>query len=149
VKTVPPAILVAFLLTACKTMPPLPELAGGKVRTGQVHYSSPGRSFVGEFWLRESPGNFQLEITKGPGIPLMSVREIAGKAARFEGGGRSWQGAPDRAPQQLQSWFSLDEALAGHSGGAAWTVKKTGGQTVVTFPGTGEWFVFHFNDPAP
>jgi hypothetical protein len=149
VKIAPPFILAALLLTACQTMPPLPELAAGAVRTGQVRYSSPGRSFIGEFWLRESRGSFQLEITKGPGIRLISVREVGGKAARVEGGGRSWQGTPDRAPRQLQSWLSLDDALAGRDGRGAWTVKQDRGQTKVTFAGTGERFEFHFNDPAP
>ncbi len=136
--------ILALVLGACQTTPHT-RLVSGKVRTGQMRYSGPQRSIVGEFVLCSSPYDFQLEVSKGPST-LMSVREIHGETARFEGGGRSWQGRPQNAPKPLRNWLALDDVFAGRAGDGSWTARRTGSETAVVFPKTGERFVFHFNN---
>lgn len=143
-----PLLAAVCGFVGCQTTPlPDPEI-GGHIRTGQMRYSSAERSFVGEFSMRVSPGEFQLDVSKGPGVTVMSLREVARAGARVEGGGRTWQGAANRAPKAVQSWLALDDVFAGRPGDGSWTATKRGAQTTVHFPVTGERFVFHFNSPS-
>src|SRR5215210_563661 len=84
----------------------------GKTFTGQLLYSGPQRSFVGDFSARVSETDFHLSVSKGPGVTLFNVRESGGTLARIETPNRSWQGNPRHAPRQVQSWLALDDVLA-------------------------------------
>jgi len=49
-------------------------------------YSGKKRTFVGEFTVRQSPTDFALDVTKGPGMQLILVRENGDNLARV------WEG---------------------------------------------------------
>lgn len=143
------ALAAAFLAAGCATRP-FPTLsANAKPLTGQMFYSSPKRSFVGEFTARVSPTDFQLDVSKGFGVSLLSVRESGGTLARVEApGGRSWQGNPRRfTPGPVRSWLALGDVLAGRTPpGARVSGSPAPGQKLTAeFPATGERFVFQFS----
>ena len=128
---------------------------------GQMHYAGRNRSFVGDFTARVSENDFQLDVTKGPGVPLLSLRE-SGTLARFEGGGHSWQGNPQHfVPGQLRGWLALHRALleAARTPSSDGTrelpvqlgkgsVTTTGGAPArlhLELPASGERFAFQFS----
>ena len=77
-------------------------------------YRNAKTTLIGEVLVRFSKsGDFELTFSKGPGIPLLSLRqdsnfaEVKGAMARM-----GWSGPIDRAPKQLKSWLELrDEFL--------------------------------------
>src|SRR4051812_27909040 len=95
-ETVKPIALFFALvaLAGCSTARFSATTPAGKNLTGQMHYTSPKRSFVGDFTAKVSPTDFQLDVSKGPGVALISVHESNGTLARFEAGKHSWQGNP-------------------------------------------------------
>jgi hypothetical protein len=84
-----------------------------KVRTGQLMYASATATIIGEVVVRFSKsGEFELTVSKGPGVALIVVRQDA-TFARVEGplaGGR-WSGRVDQAPPRLRSWLQLRDKL--------------------------------------
>jgi hypothetical protein len=111
--------LLVFLATCCLTScaayrhqlaQPTPEWQS---RTGQLQYRGPKTSLIGEVLVRySSAGDFELTFTKGPGVPLLSVRQddkfvrVSGPLARG-----SWSGPPNEAPERLRGWVSLRGVL--------------------------------------
>ena len=83
------------------------------VRTGQLMYVSPAATIIGEVVLRFSKsGDFELTVSKGPGVALIIVRQDA-SFARVEGplaGGR-WSGPIEQAPPRLRAWVGLRDKL--------------------------------------
>ena len=83
------------------------------VRTGQLRYASPTATIIGEVVVRFSKsGEFELTVSKGPGVALIVVRQDAA-FARLEGplaGGR-WSGPIEQAPPRLRSWLQLRDKL--------------------------------------
>jgi hypothetical protein len=65
----------ALLLGACSTTPPKSVLAKNATeRHGQVKFSSSdGEDIVGEIAIVHNADYFRAEITKGPGVPLLSI----------------------------------------------------------------------------
>jgi hypothetical protein len=99
-------------LAACRTVPP-PMAEGGVVRSGQVAYQGE-KSFVAEFELRQgSAEDFDLELYKGVGTPLFTVRVVRGEV--WAGGamaGRSWHGKVGGwMPGALAGWVGLAEVF--------------------------------------
>jgi hypothetical protein len=141
------AVALALLLAGCAAMRQFPtQNPQAKLLTGQMLYSSPKRSFVGDFTARVSESDFQLDVAKGPGS-LFFVRESGGTLARVEAMGHSWQGGPRFAPGILRSWLALGDVLAGKNVPNA-RVTRSGDQLTAEFPATRERFVFHFSSPA-
>ena len=74
-----------------------------KTQTGQLKYTSGQRVLVGEVVVsRRGASDFQIELQKGGGLPLLKLRMDATTACAeglFARG--SWQGAPDHAPKQI------------------------------------------------
>jgi len=102
------------MLAACRTVPPPPVAAGGVVRSGQVEYQG-AKSFVAEFVLRQDgPDDFDLELFKGLGSPLLTVRAVRGEVwASGAMGGRSWHGtAGGWMPGALVGWAGLADVFA-------------------------------------
>lgn len=66
------AALAAFLLGACSTVIPGPG-KNAVERHGQVKFSSPDEQIVGEIAIRHDADSFHAEITKGPGVPLLTI----------------------------------------------------------------------------
>ena len=69
----------AFFLGACSTTSPAAKPAKDSTeRHGQVKFSSADEQIVGEIVIRQSGDYFRAEITKGPGVPLLTIAAKAG-----------------------------------------------------------------------
>ena len=83
--------------------------AGWQTRAGQLMYRTPQTTLIGEALLRFSKtGDFELIVSKGPGITLLSLRqdsEFADFRAAFTG--QRWSGPTEQAPLQLRGWLAL------------------------------------------
>ena len=83
--------------------------AGWQTKNGQVMYKTPNATLIGEAVVRFSQaGDFELTVSKGPGITLLTLRQDAGFAefdANFTG--QRWSGPTVQAPQQLRGWLGL------------------------------------------
>lgn len=72
-------------------------------------YRTPSTTLIGEVLVRFSKtGDFELTVSKGPGITLLSLRQDA-SFAEVEGtfAQRKWSGPVAQAPPQLRSWLGL------------------------------------------
>jgi len=99
-------------LTSCATASHhqfIEPTAGWQARTGQLMYRSAKATLIGEAVVRVSKtGDFELTLSKGPGITLLSLRQDAAFAefnANFTG--QHWFGPVAQAPQQLRGWLGL------------------------------------------
>src|SRR5262249_23614084 len=83
--------------------------AGWQTQTGQLMYRTAKTTVIGEAIVRFSTsGDFELTVSKGPGIALLSLRQDAGFAeinASFTG--QHWSGPTASAPSQLRGWLGL------------------------------------------
>ena len=72
-------------------------------------YRAPGTTLIGEALVRFSKtGGFELTVSKGPGITLLSLRQDA-TFAEVKGGltRQGWSGPVKQAPPQLRGWLGL------------------------------------------
>lgn len=142
-------VAAAVVGVGCQSTRPSPPPAtftpsGGKTYAGQLQYVGPQRSFVGDFIARVSGADFQLSVSKGPGIPVFNVQESGGgTVARIETPNRTWRGHPRFAPRQARSWLALDDVLAGRPVQDG-RVTRAGNRVAVEFAATGERFLFQF-----
>jgi hypothetical protein len=137
-----------FSLTAVAILSVLPGCAAhifpeynpaGQNLAGQMLYVGKKRTFVGEFTVRQSPTDFALDVTKGPGMELIL------NLARVEALNHTWQGDPRYfVPPQVRNWVALREVFSGGTPAGA-TVTRGAHQIAVDFA-NGERFVFHVND---
>jgi hypothetical protein len=113
-RAVPPGFLLvtAFCLTNCATISQhqfAQPAAGWQTRTGQLMYRTPNTTLIGETLVQFSnAGDFELTVSKGPGITLFSLRQDPGFAefnANFTG--QHWSGRVAEAPPQLRGWLGL------------------------------------------
>src|SRR5438046_1050549 len=66
--------LTAFSLGACSTHVSHSTPAASSVqRTGQVQLTSSDTNIVGDIVIRHDAKNFRAEISKGPGVPLLTL----------------------------------------------------------------------------
>jgi hypothetical protein len=72
-------------------------------------YRAPNTTLIGEAVVRFSKtGDFELTVSKGPGITLLSLRqdetfaEVKGGLAR-----QGWSGPVAQGPPQLRGWLGL------------------------------------------
>jgi len=83
--------------------------AGWQTKTGQLMYRTAKATLIGEAIVRLSKkGDFELTVSKGPGITLLSLRQDAAFAefnASFTG--QHWSGPTATAPPQLRGWLGL------------------------------------------
>ena len=83
--------------------------AGWQTKTGQLMYRTAKATLIGEAIVRLSKtGDFELTVSKGPGITLLSLRQDAAFAefnASFTG--QHWSGPTASAPPQLRGWLAL------------------------------------------
>ena len=136
--------LAALALAGCASSVFPAFNPAGRNLGGQVLYVSKKRTFVGEFTVRQSATDFALDVTKGPGMELILIRQNGGNLARVEAMNHSWQGDPQRfTPPQVRNWLALREVFAGQNPPDA-TVSRSPGRIAVEFK-NGERFVFHIN----
>jgi len=72
-------------------------------------YRTPNTTLIGEALVRFSKtGDFELTVSKGPGITLLSLRQDA-TFVEVEGGlaRQGWSGPVGQAPPQLRGWLGL------------------------------------------
>ena len=108
-----------FCVTSCATISshrfsnPTPDWQS---KSGQLMYRTPNTTLIGEVLVRFSKdGDFELTVSKGPGITLLSLRQDA-TFAEVKGGlaGHGWSGPVTQAPPQLRGWLGLrDQFLHG------------------------------------
>jgi len=113
---------LVFALTSCQTTSShqfATPAANWQTKAGQLAYSGPKMSLIGEVLVRYSKaGDFELTFSKGPGVTLLVLREDA-QFASAEGPlarGR-WSGPSANAPERLRGWFGLKEKII--SGGSS------------------------------
>jgi hypothetical protein len=131
------AVIAIAGLTSCETMRhqfagPAPDW---QARNGQLLYHGRKTTLIGEVLVRFSKeGDLELTFTKGPGVPLLEVRQDA-NFARVSGplARGSWSGPTAQAPMRLRGWVGLREVLM--ASGDKLSVRHEFGQ---------ERFVFHF-----
>jgi hypothetical protein len=83
--------------------------AGWQTKSGQLMYRTPNATLIGEALVRFSrPGDFELTVSKGPGITLLSLRQDA-EFAEFNASftDQRWSGPTAGAPPQLRGWLGL------------------------------------------
>jgi hypothetical protein len=72
-------------------------------------YRTPNTTLIGEAFVRFSAsGEFELIVSKGPGITLLSLRQDS-QFAEFNADftGQRWSGPTTQAPPQLRGWLGL------------------------------------------
>jgi hypothetical protein len=82
---------------------------GWQIRNGQLMYRTSNTTLIGEALVRFSKtGDFELTVSKGPGITLLSLRQDA-TFAEVKGGlaRQGWSGPVAQAPPQLRGWLGL------------------------------------------
>ena len=105
-------VIAVYCLTSCASVsnhqfsePP----AGWQTKTGQLMYRTAKATLIGEAVVRFSKtGDFELTVSKGPGITLLTLRQDA-EFAQFNASftGQRWSGPTAQAPQQLRGWLGL------------------------------------------
>ena len=107
------SFLVAdFCLTSCASVAHhqfSEPAAGWQTKTGQLMYRTAKATLIGEAIVRLSKtGDFELTVSKGPGITLLSLRQDA-EFAEFNASftGQHWSGPTASAPPQLRGWLAL------------------------------------------
>jgi hypothetical protein len=98
-------------------------------------YRTPKATLIGEAVVRFSgTGDFELTVSKGPGITLLSLRQDAGFAefnANFTG--QHWSGPTAQAPQQLRGWLGLRDQF-----------RRAPNQKTLRYVAGSETFLFRF-----
>ena len=105
-------LVAVFCVTSCTTISShefSQPTAGWETKTGQLMYRGPKTTLIGDALVRFSKtGDFELTVSKGPGITLLSIRqdaafaEVKGAFAR-----QGWSGPVEQAPAQLRGWLGL------------------------------------------
>ena len=90
------------------------EPAGNwQTKSGQLMYRTANTTLVGDVLVRFSKsGDFELTVSKGPGLTLLSLRQDASfaevKGPFAEG---RWSGPVEQAPKPLRGWLGLRDKL--------------------------------------
>ena len=163
-----PLLALAGLMAGCQSVTKnfhRPD-ASWRTEIGQLQYSNPKRSVIGEVVVTTLVNReFQLDFMAGPGFPIMKLRQ-SGDVARAEAAiaRASWSGKTEHAPHKLKPWFALagifsqlaetDPAKTrvalqskepGFWNASANLASARPLDVTVDFPKSRERFVFHFN----
>jgi hypothetical protein len=98
-------------------------------------YRTPNTTLIGEALVRFSQtGDFELTVSKGPGITLLSLRQDA-TFAEVKGGlaRQGWSGLVTQAPPQLRGWLGLRDQFL-----------REPHRKIVRYTAGNETFVFRF-----
>ena len=104
--------IISFCITSCATVSHhefSDPSTGWQTKSGQLMYRAPNTTLIGEALVRFSKtGDFELTVSKGPGITLLSLRQDA-TFAEVKGGlaRQGWSGPVAQAPAQLRGWLGL------------------------------------------
>ncbi len=105
-------VITAVCLTSCASVSHhqfSEPAAGWQTKTGQLMYRTAKATLIGEAIVRLSKtGDFELTVSKGPGITLLSLRQDVGFAELNANlTNQRWSGPISRAPPQLRGWLGL------------------------------------------
>jgi hypothetical protein len=112
--SIPFLAIILFCIISCATVSRhqfSEPVAGWQTKTGQLMYRTANTTLIGEVLVRFSKGgDFELTVSKGPGITLLSLRQDA-TFAEVKGGlaRQGWSGPVGQAPPQLRGWLGLRE----------------------------------------
>ncbi len=130
--------ITAVCLTSCASVSHhqfSEPAAGWQTKTGQLMYRTAKATLIGEAIVRFSKtGDFELTVSKGPGITLLSLRQDAGFAefnANFTD--QRWSGPTAQAPPQLRGWLGLRDQFL-----------RAPDQKTLRYITDGEAFLFRF-----
>jgi len=107
-----------FCVTSCTTFSQhefSQPTSDWQTKTGQLMYRSPNTTLIGDAVVRFSKtGDFELTVSKGPGITLLSIRQDA-TFAEVKGAfaHQGWSGLVAQAPAQLRGWLGLRDQFVG------------------------------------
>lgn len=132
---VPFSVITLFCIISCSTVSHhefSEPVAGWQSKSGQLMYRTPNTALIGEVLVRFSKtGDFELTLSKGPGITLLSLRQDA-TFAEVKGGlaRQGWSGPVAQAPPQLRGWLGLRDQFL-HAPGRKTLRYATGNETFV------------------
>jgi hypothetical protein len=104
--------ITAVCLTSCASVSQhqfAEPAAGWQTKTGQLMYRTAKATLIGEAIVRLSKtGDFEVTVSKGPGLTLLSLRQDA-EFAEFNANftDQRWSGPTSHAPPQLRGWLGL------------------------------------------
>ncbi len=104
--------IASFCVTSCATISHhefSDPTSDWQTKSGQLMYRTPKATLIGDALVRFSrTGEFELTVSKGPGITLLSLRQDAA-FAKVKGAfaRQGWSGPVDHAPPQLRGWLGL------------------------------------------
>ena len=134
----PMVAIVGVCVTSCATTSRhefSEPSSGWQIKTGQLMYRGANTTLIGDAVVRFSAtGDFQLTVSKGPGITLLFLRqdatfaEVTGAFAR-----QGWSGPVQQAPQQLRGWLALRDQFV-----------RAANQKTLRYATGNETFVFRF-----
>ena len=127
----------SLALCACSSLSPMPTPAKSWAQhTGQIQTSGGARNIVGEITIRADRENFLAEITKGPGLQLLTIyaHGTLGEEVQIRGplAGGSYQGKAADAPEKLRAWAALPGAFHSAQTQARREFKSSAGNEVIT-----------------
>ena len=158
-------IAACLFLAGCSTYQFVTPTANWQTLVGQLLYSSPKRTIIGETVVtRMGDDQFQLDFMTGPGLSILKLRKDGPRGRAEAAFARvSWQGNADHPPGPLKSWLALHQiftaitALHGSPTHAELHSEKPGFWTAtaqlvdgkpvevkIEFPASKERFFFHF-----
>jgi hypothetical protein len=129
---------ISFCVTSCTTVSHhefSDPATGWQTKSGQLMYRTPSTTLIGEALVRFSKtGDFELTVSKGPGITLLSLRQDA-TFAEVNGGlaRQGWSGPVANAPPQLRGWLGLRDQFL-----------RTPDQKSLRYTAGNETFLFRF-----
>jgi hypothetical protein len=132
------AIVATFCLTSCASVSHhqfSEPTAGWRTKTGQLMYRTAKATMMGEALVRFSnSGDFELTVSKGPGIALLSLRQNA-EFAEFNANftDQRWSGPTVQAPEQLRGWLGLRDQFL-----------RAPNQKTLRYASDSETFLFRF-----
>lgn len=130
--------IAVYCLTSCASLSHhqfSEPTAGWQTKTGQLMYRTANATLIGEAVVRFSKaGDFQLTVSKGPGITLLSLRQDA-EFAEFNANftAQRWSGPIAQAPQPLRGWLGLRDQFL-----------RAPNQKTLRYVNGGETFQFQF-----
>ncbi len=130
--------VTAVCLTSCASVSQhqfSEPAAGWQTKTGQLMYRTTKATLIGEAIVRLSnTGDFELTVSKGPGITLLSLRQDA-EFSEFNASftNQRWSGPTSRAPAQLRAWLGLRDQFL-----------RAPNQKTLRYVSASETFLFRF-----
>jgi len=130
--------IAVFCVTSCASISRhefSEPTTGWQTKTGQLMYRNAKTTLIGDALVRVSKtGDFELTVSKGPGITLLSLRQdatfakITGAVAR-----QGWSGPVAQAPPQLHGWLGLRDQFL-----------RAPNQKILRYVAGNETFLFRF-----